>query len=324
MNSDICLISVIIPVYNVEDYIIPCVNSVICQTYKNIEIILVDDGSKDRSGELCDELSLTDTRIQVIHKSNGGLSDARNVGIKEAKGEYVVFVDGDDVVSDHYIDYLFGLMNKGQADIAICDPVHCYGYDDIQFSDETCKTVFNADEAIVEMLYQKSFLFTAWGKIFPKIFFDDIEFPVGMLYEDVAVMHRLFDKSNKIIYGNAKLYAYIHRENSITTQKFTKKDLDILVICNQICSYFEESRSKELQNAALAYQVNCALRIYLNAPRSNEYFVVIRECSDYIHKNFAIVIKDKNIRNKLKYALYLFIFARPLLMIVYNRIDRWK
>ena len=200
------LISIVVPVYNVEKYLGTCVESILKQTYSNIEVILVDDGSTDCSGKMCDHYMGQDERIKVIHKKNGGLSDARNKGIIQAEGEYITFIDSDDVVSSDYVEYLYNILEENDGDIAICNPVHCYPNEKIVFEQETFKRVYKAEDAIVEMLYQKSFLVAAWGKLYKKDYFEEIEFPKGMLFEDSAVMYKMMNLSlNSVIEGIADM-----------------------------------------------------------------------------------------------------------------------
>lgn len=316
-------ISIIVPVYDVENYIRPCLNSIINQSYRNLEIILVDDGSTDGSGDICEEYSKSDPRIQVIHKENGGLSDARNKGMRYAAGEYIMFVDSDDVISEYLAEYLYQLITETGADIGICDPVHCGPNEKITFEKETKRQIFSAEKAICEMLYQKSFLVAAWGKIYRRRCLDEILFPVGMLFEDSAVMYRIFDKANKIAYGNARLYGYVHRENSITMKAFSGKDCDILNICSQIIDYTSE-RSREMQKAAASYQVSGALRVFLNAPKTEEYAGQVRYCKHLISQKGIQVMADRNARRKTKLAVALFYLARPVMPFIYKKIDRWK
>lgn len=317
------LISMIIPVYNVEEYLPACLESVLNQTYKKLEIILVDDGAKDRSGEICEEYKLRDSRIQVIHKKNGGLSDARNKGMEYATGEYLVFLDSDDVIAGNYVEYLYSLVCDTNADIGICDPVHCYPGGEIVFEKETLRRIYDSEDAICEMLYQKSFLVAAWGKIYRRNVFADIRFPYGMLFEDSAIMYRVFDRAGKIVYGNAKLYGYMHRENSITTKKFSIRDCDILAICSQIVDYMKD-RSPKLQKAADSYQVVGALRVYLNAPVGLEFDEQINECKKIIGQKGKKVLMDSNARKKTRIAVFMYLFARPVMPVVHKKIDRWK
>lgn len=317
------LISIVVPVYNVKDYLGKCLNSLLSQTYENLEIIIVDDGSTDGSNMICDKYAKTFNQIKVIHKKNGGLSDARNVGIEKASGRYITFVDSDDVIESNMIEYLYGLTQKYNAEIGICDPVHCYSNENIDFLEAIKETIFSSEEAIIEMLYQKSFLVAAWGKIYLTEWFKDIKFPVGMLFEDSAVMYKLFDKADVIVYGNAKLYGYMHRENSITTKAFSKRDLDILVICNQIEEYFS-NRSVELQKAARSYKAAGALRVYLNSPNNGEFDSEICGCKQFLSENTNKLLSDHRIRKKMRYALLLFKYAKIIMPFFYRKINRWK
>lgn len=317
------LISIIIPVYNVEHYLEACMESVLNQTYSNIEIILVDDGATDSSGKMCDRYAGKDERIKVIHKKNGGLSDARNKGITQAKGKYIMFIDSDDVVSSDFVEYLYQMIKTSFADIAICDPIHCYPDKEIIFQSETLRKIYEPEEAIVEMLYQKSFLVAAWGKLYRKEYFNDTLFPYAMLFEDSAIMYKIFDKAKKIVYGNAKLYGYMHRKDSITTKSFSRKDCDILTISEEIVKYMSY-RSEKLQKAARSYQTAAAFRIYMNASRNGEYDEVLKVCIKLLNENNELVLRDVEIRKKMKLALLLYKFARPVMPLFYKRINRWK
>lgn len=323
MNDNNELISLIIPVYNVEQYLTACVDSVLAQTYGNLEIILVDDGSKDASGGMCDALALRDSRIQVIHKTNGGLSDARNKGLAYASGQYVMFIDSDDVVAPDMVTYLYDLIKDTGADIGICDFVHCHPDEKIAYVPESERHVYSPEEAICEMLYQTSFLVAACGKIYRREYFDDIQFPLGMLFEDSAIMYKIFDKAERIAYGNAKLYGYMHREDSITTHQFSVRDCDILTICRQITEAMSD-KSEALQKAAASYSVVGALRIYLNAQPKDAFAEQIRYSAGVINQKGMRVLLDKRVRRKTKLALLMFFTARPLMPTVYRHIDRWK
>lgn len=316
-------ISIIIPVYNVENYLVQCIDSGLAQSYPSIEIILVDDGSTDNSGKICDHYAGENKNVVVIHKTNGGLSDARNVGIRKATGEYIMFVDGDDVVDSRLAEYLYNLITKNNAQIGICDLKHCYINKECRFEPETSVKVLESKAAIIEMLYQKSFLVSACGKIFPSRFFGDIEFPVGFLFEDSAIMYKLFEKAERIAYGNAKLYGYCHRENSITTKAFTKKDCDILIICNQIDNHYIDAE-ESLIKASRSYHVAAALRVILNVPENAGLDDEIEACKGYLKLKARMVMHDKYIRRKMRLALLLYLYAKPIMHVVYRKVDRWK
>ena len=181
------LISVIVPVYNVEKYLKKCIQSIINQTYKNLEIILVDDGSSDNSGKICDEFAQKDNRIKVIHKTNGGLSDARNAGLDVMSGEWVSFVDSDDFVSPYYIENLHYLVNKYDVDMAITSFVRFFNENTKLSSNKISNQevlIHNPDEAIKNMLYGKYYSVSACFKIYKKDLFYNNRFTKGKIYED--------------------------------------------------------------------------------------------------------------------------------------------
>ncbi len=317
------LISVVIPVYNVAGYIRECLNSVRRQTYTNLEIILVDDGATDESGRICDEYAALDERIKVIHKQNGGLSDARNCGINEVKGTYLMFVDSDDFMDERIIEILYRNLKDQQGDIAICDPVHVFQPADAVFSVKNECRIFSKEEAICEMWYQKSFLPSAWGKLYKTSLFDNIRFRVGILYEDIDVMHELFWKAECIVYNLSCLYAYQHREGSITTKKFSLKDCEILNICERMKEFATDKGSAMVQ-AAKAYRVVGALRVELNAPFGAEFEVARNRARDVLKEDGYSVLKNPKIRFKSRIGLMMYLWCRPVMKLVYGRINRWK
>lgn len=226
MNS---LISVIIPVYKVEKYLDRCIQSIVDQSYHNLEIILVEDGSPDACKDICDNWSDMDQRITVLHKENGGLSDARNAGLEIAKGEWITFVDSDDYVDRHYVKYLSMLIDKYHADISVCSFYEIYETDRPMVSvGGMFEKVFGPKEAIETMLYDKDFYTCAWGKLYRSSLFDEIQYPLGKLYEDLSTTYRLLAKARTIAYGPRHLYYYVQREGSILNSKFNRKNLELI------------------------------------------------------------------------------------------------
>lgn len=221
-------ISVIVPVYNVEQYLERCVDSIINQTYKNLEIILVNDGSTDNSGQLCDELAKKDGRIRVIHKKNGGLSDARNVGIAEAEAELIGFIDSDDYIDEDMYEMLINNLKAANADLSMCG--HYDVYNDVPEVQVTEKKTWELSprEAIKMVMEAKILSVTAVNKLYKKSLFSELKFEIGKIAEDAFIMIKLLDKCNKIVATNEKKYYYVHRENSITTQKFSLKFLNVI------------------------------------------------------------------------------------------------
>lgn len=315
------VISVIVPVYNVSKYLDRCMNSLVNQTYKNLEIILVDDGSTDNSGTLCDLWAEKDSRIQVIHRKNNGLSQARNTGLDAATGDYITFVDSDDVLSPQLCQVLYDALG-GDADISICDAEHIFEDKPYVFSiSDDCETM-NARQAILQLWYQKGFLPSAWGKLYRRHLFDGKQFTVGRIFEDIDIMHELFFDAKKIVYTHSRLYGYVHREGSITTKAFCPRDLDILLVVDKILHF--ASDKPELLSAAKAYAVAAALRVYLNAPKTAEFQEGTDRAKALLAQYGRQVMKDPNIRKKNRCALILYFFCPAVMPLVYKSVNRWK
>lgn len=220
------LVSIIVPVYKVEKYIKECIDSILNQTYKNLEIILVDDGSPDKCPYICDEYARKDSRIKVIHKENGGLSSARNLGIDIAQGDYIQFVDSDDLIDSRMTEILFTNLINTNSDISCC----CYYYsekksENINDKPETIKE-FTSFEAIRDLYCKKLQNVISWNKLYRKSLFQEIRFPVGKICEDVFTIYKLFFISKKIVKSSFIGYFYRASPNSIT-HNFSKKRLDV-------------------------------------------------------------------------------------------------
>lgn len=220
------LISIIVPIYKVEKFLPECIESIINQTYKNIEIILVDDGSPDNCGKICEDYQKKDSRIVVIHKENGGLSDARNAGLKIAKGTYLNFVDSDDRLPQNSIERLYKIAVKSHAQMVIG------GFE--RFKDETGEIFFSTDAdgektLVMTKLEAMEDFFRdgcqAWAVLYEKKIHEDIYFPKGEINEDEAIVFQLYDRCETIVVTNAVVYSYRNREESITTTAFSEKKL---------------------------------------------------------------------------------------------------
>lgn len=215
-------ISIIVPVYKVERYIHRCIESLTHQDFTNIEIILVDDGSPDKCGIICDEYKEKDSRIRVIHQSNGGLSAARNSGIDIAKGEYLMFVDSDDWVDSDFCSYAYQKAKESNSDIVV------FGYQD-EFEDKTISHTVEQEEklsienALVELHGGKIMSF-AWNKIYNALLFEKIRYPIGRLYEDIGTTYLLFDKANSVYLAQKITYHYQQRKDSIVGREYIAKD----------------------------------------------------------------------------------------------------
>lgn len=220
------LISIIVPIYKVEPYLDQCVSSIVAQTYQNLEIILVDDGSPDRCPDMCDEWAKKDDRIRVIHKPNGGLSDARNAGLDVCRGDYVAFIDSDDWIETDYAEKMLEAAKADNADIVTCTFVNEF--------ETTGKTVYKAKEAFsgnteqaLLMLYDGTRIAVAAMKFYRCTIWRDLRFPVGRLYEDALTTYKAFDLADTIVQLPDGLYHYRIREGSIMTSAFSLKTVGI-------------------------------------------------------------------------------------------------
>lgn len=222
------LLSVVVPVYNVEKYLDRCIKSIINQTYKNLEIILVDDGSKDNSGIICDKYASKDKRIKVVHKENEGLSEARNTGIRLSKGQYITFVDSDDYIDKRMYEILISDLEKYEVDIATCDYLRIVDYrKKAEISNEVL--IYSKNKAISKILKNEDYKDYAWNKIYKKELFDDVLYPKGRIQEDVATTYKLILKANKVSYNKSKLYFYLKRRGSIIDSWNIKNDIDLYI-----------------------------------------------------------------------------------------------
>jgi len=222
------LVSIIVPVYNVEKFLNKCVESILKQTYQNIEVILVDDGSTDNCPFICDKYKKEDSRISVIHKENEGLSDARNVGIKNATGEYFYFIDSDDFIVEDTIQCMLNVAISVDADITIAG----YKSIDEDYNQEISgknygKLELSPIDAIKFFTNQD---WGAWGKLYKRSIHENVFFPVGKIHEDEAIMYQLICNCKKICTIPYQPYYYVQRKGSITATKYSEKK-DGLVLC---------------------------------------------------------------------------------------------
>ncbi|MDD8048052.1 MAG: glycosyltransferase family 2 protein [Thomasclavelia sp.] len=315
------LISIIIPVYNDEKYLKNTIVSITNQTYANIEIIVIDDGSIDNSLQLLRELANKDQRIKIIHQENKGVSAARNIGIKESQGKYIMFVDGDDILDKKIVSLLFQTLIESNADIAMCDILHIFNTDEFQFEYTGHREIYTGFEFTENMWYQNKFIPSVCAKIYKKNLFNNCLFDESTIYEDVDILYRVFKQINKAVYLDDKLYGYVHHEKSITTNKFSTKDTQILNVCKKLYNFALEN--KELLPAAKSYYVACALRVYLNAPTKG-YEKAVEEAQLIINTFGKEVLHDNKVRKKNRYSIRLYFISKTLLRIVYKRINRWK
>lgn len=246
------LISVIVPIYHVEKYLNRCVDSIIGQTYTNLEIILVDDGSNDGCPAICDDYAKKDSRIRVIHKENGGLSDARNAGIKEARGEYLSFVDSDDYIHRDMYRILMDELQKADADVSICS--YKYVYDgkpdetDERYESEYPVEVMDGIKA-QHRYYNgdvKLELTVAWNKLYKKELFDNLCYPKGKIFEDEYTTYKALYRSNKVCYIDLPLYYYLQRSDSIIGKMAGVRTAGVIDAYLERLAFYKSSDEDEL------------------------------------------------------------------------------
>lgn len=230
------LISIIVPVYNVKDYLEKCLQSICVQTYKNLEIILIDDGSSDGSGELCDLFAQRDGRIKVIHQTNAGQSAARNRGLAVAQGEFLGFVDSDDWIEPDMYEFLYHLLKENGADISICSHYRDKGKKSVAKYSSGEQFVFTRDEGIRALVVDRRIRNYVWDKLYKRRLFSGITFPLNRIFEDIAISYRIFYKAEKIVVREFPKYHYVIRDGSAMQSKY-----DPLKEHNLFLSVYEQS-----------------------------------------------------------------------------------
>lgn len=255
MNS---LISVIVPIYKVEKYLRKCVESILSQTHTNLEIILVDDGSPDNCGTICDEYAQQDARIKVIHKPNGGLSDARNAGLDIMTGEYVAFVDSDDWIGPRMYETLLQMLKLFQADIAIggvADELEQNGkVTTVKVTNYRDKPFYESATEAMHRFFTTSW--AAWDKLYKADLFRDIHYPVGEINEDEAIVLQLLSKCTRVCYTNEVFYHYMRRPSSgsITAASFSVKKLAWQAHCRDNLEFVQAHYPALVPDAAARYR----------------------------------------------------------------------
>lgn len=301
------LLSIIIPVYNVESYLSLCVKSLLdnCHSIYEYEVILVDDGSTDKSGIICDEFKAKYKNIKVIHKNNGGLSSARNAGIKIAKGEWISFIDSDDIVRQNYLDILFDLIKIIHADLIM------FRYQSFEKKIDNKIIEFEKEKIKEIPISEAMYLLTtetwgnfAWNKIYKRKLFCNIKYPVNKNYEDIYTTFKLVEKAKKIYTYNEILYYYRQRVDSITStldlNKKRKNAWDsIQARANQISFFKEKHYDKAIKKASYYFVLSCLSYIVIIGEERDKTFY---KTVDYLRK-MQLSFKQYGIKTYLKVKL---------------------
>lgn len=320
--KNIPLISIIVPIYNVEQYLPKCIDSILNQTYHNLEVWLVDDGSPDRCGEICDEYAQKDARIKVIHKKNGGLSDARNVALDVMTGEYVVCVDSDDYITPTHIEGLYHLIEKYGAEVAVNNSCNFLeGTTPHPAKKAENDIVFDSGlKAVEAMFYQELYDTCAWGKMYKANLFDGIRYPKGLLFEDLPTTYRLLLKASKVVFNDEQSYFYLLRSNSIEGAAFSPHKLDSGL---QLMALMDKDKDK-LQPIIKSYNcriVSFVFHLLLQMPEGYEHR---KNFENRIRKVRWSVLMDNRARKKARVASLLSFVGFGLVQKIFNKVKKRK
>jgi len=305
-------ISIIVPIYNVEKYLNQCIDSILMQTFRDFELILIDDGSPDNCGEICDDYQAKDDRIRVFHQENAGVSAARNLGLKVAQGEYIAFVDSDDWLEQEMYEILYNDMQKYQADITICN--HTFDYEDgrsLARYKENGNFLFDREMALNKMLEGRLFAWTLWNMLYKKSLFEGLNFNNEIsIGEDILICFELFKRSNKISYNSNLKYHYRQRENSACSKSFSKKSFDEIVankvVYEDVLCNFPELREIMFYRYHMAV-INAGIKIIKTDERVNKRS--FQEIQNKLNNN--IVMFCKNRFSTISQKLYALTFFMP-------------
>ncbi len=314
-------ISIIVPVYNVEKYLDKCVNSILGQTFQDFELILVDDGSPDNCGKICDRYADIDKRLTVIHQENGGLSAARNAGIEVAKSRYIGFVDSDDYIAKDMYEVLYRNILKEKADLSVCGIYDVYENREPIIKDPQY-LILDKVKMIKLILEAKIVSVHAVNKLYKKELFENVRYPEGMITEDAAIILSLLEKTEKVVVDTRQKYYYYHRENSISSMKFSEKDLDTINV-------WEKNEIYILSNyPELSYQVHTrvcwsyftVLDKMMNSQNVEEYRKDKNKIICYLRKNFTFIMKNQYFRVPRKIAAIM-LKIYPFLYKLFSRLE---
>lgn len=298
-------ISVIVPIYKVEDYLHRCVDSIINQTYTNLEIILVDDGSPDDCPMICDEYAKKDSRIRVVHKKNGGLSDARNAGIDIATGEYLMFIDSDDFVDVEMMESMMKNMIDNNVDMVVCNIKYVYEDREVVKYNQADR-ILDRYEAMEEYLKDGVVQAVAWNKLYKKSLINDMRYKVGKTNEDEFFTYKVVDKTDKIYYNSRSFYNYIQRDSSIMG-KYSIKRLDGVEASYERLNFIKEKYPTLYEKEKKTFVNLCiySYQMILKEPNLDKDKQGRKTLNNYRKKIKFNKIELKNYSHKDKLKIYL-------------------
>jgi len=307
-------ISIIVPIYNVEEYLEKCIKSILNQSFKEFELILVDDGSPDKCGEICDNYLNLDNRVKVIHKENGGLSSARNAGLKIANGEYVAFVDSDDWIEDIMYEKLYNIIQKNNADIAQCKYLKAFDENIQSTLDNNVNIEIIRNFDALNNLYNERYIETVvtWNKLYKRSLFNGIEFPNGKINEDEFTTHKLLYKANKIILYDKEMYYYRQTPNSIMNNKFNLKRFDLLEALKERLYFFKNINDKALYRKTLKRYIWVLKEYYFKSEKQFNDKKILKKLKMEYNSKFNEYLKNDqaNFKEKIMDSIF---FMTPFL-----------
>ena len=297
------LISVIVPCYNVEQYLPKCVDSILAQTYRNLEVILVDDGSPDRCGDICDKYAEKDARVKVIHKANGGVSDARNAALDMMQGEWFTCIDSDDYVSPTYVETLYGLTQKYHCKMAVVSWLD-YKPNEVPHPSNrgNDERLLSSDDAIADMFYQHSCDVAPWGKIYKSSLFDDIRYPKNVIYEDLQTTFKPMAKCKEgVAFTNRQEYFYLLRPTSYEGSTFSEMKMDSAINVFNVMRSYDNIFVGGVKSALESKLCSFCFHLVLKMPEGYERGEMLY---DYIRKvRWSVLLNNKaRLKNRLACA----------------------
>lgn len=292
------LVSIIVPIYNVEKYLEKCILSLLSQTYKNIEILLIDDGSTDTSPLIVDQYAMKSNKIRVFHKANGGLSDARNYGIQHSKGQYLFFLDSDDWIKPKTIEILYNNLIHYNADVSEAQYVQVDDENYVINEDNKKVHLLNNIDASINLRNYHLNQIVAWNKMYKKECFSSIRFPVGKIHEDEFTTYKILYNANKIVVTEQALFYYRKTPNSIINREITRKRLDILDAYDEAINFYSEKKEKKLLYLTLLNYLYILIDLNKKSIRSKDrdyiYIVIKNKYFSLCKKYFGELIRRKS------------------------------
>jgi glycosyltransferase involved in cell wall biosynthesis len=327
-------ISIIVPIYKVEPYLKRCIISILDQSFSDFELILVDDGSPDQCGAICDQYAEQDKRVKVIHKRNGGLSSARNAGISIAKGDYIGLVDGDDYLHEKMFEVLYKQAMLHSADMVVCDFLKVNDNENVETVHQTSQPIikkYTNIEALQQLFVKEEGAYftnsgnntkwiVAWNKLYKRELFDNLPYEEGRICEDEFIIHKLLFRCKKILSVSSKLYFYVQRSNSIISSAYSLKRFDKVYALKDRADFFMKIKERKLQNLAYkSYLDSFFWNYYLAKNELSNINKELMHLKQTLNNSVFLVLKNPYITMKQKIAVAGFIISPVFYEFLFNK-----